>query len=156
MKRSISTRLACLAVTAALAAMASCSRNIIYSHYEAVSISGWANTDTLTFTTDSLDNSSGCQATLHVRYTDLYPYRQIALVVKQRVTPAGTSRTDTMTLELTDAEGHTNSQGSIHHDMAIDIPTLPMGKGDAMTVSVAHHMHQSLLPGITDVGIEVK
>ena len=103
-----------------------------------------------------MDHSTDCKATLHVRYTDLYPYRQVVLVVTQRVTPAGACRTDTVTIELTDDEGHTNSHGDIHHDMAATLTTLTMDKGDAMTISVAHHMHQSLLPGITDIGIEMK
>lgn len=143
-----------LAIAAALA-LAGCSRNIVYTHYEHVPESGWEQDASLSFLTDTMHHDGPYAEELHVRFTGSYPYRLLTLIVSQTAAPSGYSRTDTVTIELTDDKGNTRGHGTMHKDVAMPLTPVALASGDRLHVTVRHHMHRFCLPGITDLGFKL-
>ena len=136
----------------ATAIMASCKGNTVYDKYEHTPVSGWEKNDTIVFQVPKATVAGDHQATLMLRTNDSYPFRNLALIVEQKVSPAETIYTDTLKCTLTDEQGNNNGQGLSYHQFTFPIRTVPLAVGDSLTVRVRHDMKREELPGISDVG----
>ncbi len=134
-----------------------CTGNTFYSHYESVSLDGWARADTLRFTTDSVRQQGQYGIDLALRTTSLYPFMNLALVVQMQASRSNLSLTDTLHFTLTDKEGRSESDGGLaYRQYSRHLLNYTLLEGDTLNVRIHHCMQQNPLPGISDVGIIVE
>jgi gliding motility-associated lipoprotein GldH len=147
--------LLCLTVAVALAAMASCSRRPVYSHYEAIGQEGWHRTDTLRFTCP-IRQAGQYRLRLGLRASTLYPFTQLTLIARHQMHKSRGCHADTLTLDITDHEGNINGEGVSIHQYEVPLTTVNAARCDTLRIDVFHGMTRQLLPGICDVGITVE
>lgn len=136
----------------AAAVMAGCTGNLVYKKYEHAPVSGWEKNDAITFRVPKAKAEGDHQAMLMLRTNDSYPFMNLTLIVEQKVSPTGTTYTDTLKCTLTDDQGNNKGQGLSYHHFTFPIRALPLADGDSLTVRVRHNMKREILPGISDVG----
>ena len=144
----------CVALAVALA-MAGCNRKTIFSHYVAVSQSGWERTDTLHFAVPRIPQTARYAETVGLRITSHYPFTALTVIAEQHAVPSGIRRTDTICCRLTDESGTVIGSGLNHYQYLFSLHPLPLCEGDSLCVSIRHHMMRETLPGIADVGLIV-
>lgn len=137
-------------------ALTGCNRQTIYSHYEPVSIEGWAHNDTLTFDTEPVADAATYSVEAAARVSDAYPYANLALVVRRQAGPDGTLLTDTIHIDVTDANGYPMGSGINHYLHTVRLTDMKLQAGDSLHAEVNHLMSDRQLPGITDVGLTVR
>jgi len=91
--------------------------------------------------------------TLGLRATNDYPYTHLKLIAHCRTARSAIDRLDTLTLAITDAKGDMRGSGTTIFTYEQPLQPLTLFADDTLTVTVAHAMRNTLLPGITDVGI---
>ena len=76
-------------------------------------------------------------------------------MVKQTVLPSQQTRTDTLECNLIDNSGHAKGKGINHYQYLLPLTTLKLEKGDSLHVTIHHCMKREILPGISDVGLQL-
>ena len=94
-----------------LALMACTGGGYRYSHYEAVGDDGWERTDTIGFTAGPVTHDGLYSEQLGLRTNSLFPFMALTFIVSQKAHPSGFCRTDTVTMTLTDDDGHLLGNG---------------------------------------------
>ena len=135
--------------------LAACNRQTIYSHYQSIGSDGWSDKRMLLFDVDAVRDSAVYRELLEVRITEAYPFTNLALIVERRLKHSGLRYCDTLTVNITDADGHFSGQGTNHHLYHVPLPDVVLPKQEQMQVYVRHCMAQHTLPGVTDVGLTV-
>ena len=153
MKQRRSRHLLYLLTTVALA-IASCNRLPLYSHFESVDDEGWQRTDSVCFVVPQLAPGS-YGMTLTLRTTSRYPYTHLALVLRCRDKAGTFTRTDTITIPVTDADGTFLGRGTAIHEYTMPLPAITLDTLTSLTLTVAHGMSHQALPGIADLGLSV-
>lgn len=131
--------------------LAGCSNSIQYSRFTPISSQEW-NMDSLAqFDYLIEDTMADYQMLIYVRHTEQYPYQNMWLFVDD----AG--RQDTIEFYLADDRGQW--LGNKHHGF-IEMPVLweetkHFSNTGAYTMRIAHGMRDSLLRGVTDIGLEI-
>ena len=142
-------------IIAVALALTSCNRHTIYSHYEPVDMDGWERSDTLLFCVNNATDSIFSEQ-LGLRINSKFPYRDLALVVEQRLqhNPC-IIKSDTLYLNLANEDGLFIGKGLniFHYD--VDLGTIVLPKADTLQVSVYHNMRREMLPGVASIGITV-
>ena len=137
------------------ATLCSCDHLPVYSHFEHIAKEGWNREDTSHFDIP-LKEQGLYDITLSVRATNLYPYTQLKLIVrhndKTRILPV---KTDTITLDITDAEGNMLGNGTSVHQYTVRLLPVPITAADTLSLNVAHIMRKQTLPGITEIGLTI-
>lgn len=141
----------------ALAAMllTACTGNTTYCTYEHTPMSGWEKSDFLSFPVGRVKQSGRYAVDLGLRTGSTYPFVNLTLIVDQQVFPEGTMRTDTLQCTLSDTNGESLGQGINLLQYKFRVGTLTLNEGDSLVVNVRHDMKREILPGISDIGIEV-
>lgn len=144
------------ALLAALLAVTACGKRAAYSHFEAVDYRQWNRTDTLHFTAplDTLHTRDAVR--LDLRVTAYFPYMQLTLVARQHARVTGCTRTDTVTIDITDGDGKPQGSGSAVRTLSAAIPLVTAAGQDTVDICINHAMNRQRMPGITDVGITVE
>ncbi len=133
--------------------MVSCvSRTLIYS-YLPVS-GGWLSTDTIRFHLADIPSNDIYSFHAGVRYTDRYSYRDIWLVMEQRT--GTTVRLDTLHIDLMPAARGLRERGVVMHEAEVLVRAYRLAAGQGLDVLIYPIMTDSLLDGITDVGLRVE
>ena len=134
---------------------ASCQKRIVYSHYESTPIRGWERNDTLSFYITPMQEAGHYEEVVGLRINGEYPFMGLNLVVKQTVLPSQETYTDTLECNLVDDTGHTIGKGVNHYQYLIPLNTLKLDRGDSLHVTIHHCMKREILPGISDVGLQL-
>lgn len=142
-----------LLLTAALLTVA-CQHDTVYNHYQHTPLAGWERNDTLTFTTEALDEGTYKQE-VGVRISADYPFTRLILIVEQKALKAGDQRTDTLSCTLFDAQGNAKGRGVSHYQSLFHLNTLHVQSGDRLLVAIRHDMKREILPGIADIGVRL-
>ena len=152
------TTMAALTVAAIVAA---CTGNTVYDRYTAMD--GWDRADTATFHVPSATADATYAIELGLRANSNYPYTAISVIVDRSTIPtnprhanAGTVRSDTLHLQLTDAKGELCGNGLANHQYTLHLPQTHVKQGDSLVITVRHRMKREILPGIENVGIRIK
>ncbi len=123
--------------------------------YRPVPTQGWASGDTLTFHVNLEDSLATYQLTIGVRHHDKYPYRNVALAVELRGEQPLLN--DTMVCFLNDENGHWMGEGYGGLYLYV-LPsrrfTIP--RSGTYYITVSHAMTDSLLHGLSDVGVRIE
>ena len=140
-----------LLVMGLLMLLSSCSSDIVYSHFEPINSEQWHIDSVARFDFSIEDVESDYQMLIYVRHTERYPYQNMWLFVNDSL------HCDTIEFYLADARGQW--LGNQHHGF-IEMPVLleqEMHFPDTgmYHLTIQHGMRDSLLRGITDVGLEI-
>ena len=136
---------ACLCLTA-------CNSDVVYSHFVPVSSEKWHADSIAEFDYHIADTTVNYRMLIYVRHTERYPYQNMWLFVEDE------TMTDTIEFYLADDRG--NWLGDSHNGF-IEMPVLfDSNKHFADTgmyhIAIQHGMRDSLLRGVTDIGLELE
>ena len=145
-----------IVLTAIVHILSACSGSTVYDEYAHTPIAGWEKNDTLSFAIPPLKDAAMYSAVLGVRTTDAYPFTAITLIVEQEIMPAHRLVTDTVCCNLTDEQGNILGEGISYRQYQFDICKLQLQEGDSLHIVVRHDMKREILPGVADVGIQLK
>lgn len=135
--------------------MTACDRQTVYSHFEHTPVTGWERNDTLTFSVDALVATGRYEENLGLRINGSYPFMQLNLIVQHTVYPSMTTYSDTVCCRLIDKQGNAVGRGVGQYQYTFPVTKLHLLAGDKLHITVRHDMKREILPGITDVGIQI-
>lgn len=139
-----------LLVTGCLA-FTSCKNDIVYSQFASIPSEKWHVDSVVNFDYPIADTNVHYQTLVYVRHTERYPYQNMWLFIDND------QHRDTIEFYLADDRGQW--LGDKHHGF-IEMPVLLEENqhfADTGThhIAIQHAMRDSLLRGITDIGVEV-
>ena len=128
-----------------------CQRNIVYSQFCSIPSGEWAIDDVAQFDYSIADAELPFCMVIYVRHTERYPYQNMWLFVDD-----GYGQ-DTIEFYLADDRGQW--LGDKHHGF-IEMPVLyevanQFPDTGTYHLTIQHGMRDSLLRGVTDVGLEI-
>jgi gliding motility-associated lipoprotein GldH len=144
----------CIAYIAASVLMTSCRRNVVYSHFipmKSEKTGEWHMDSAVCFDYSITDAQQAYSLIVYVRHTERYPYQNMWLFIGDSI------QRDTIEFYLADDRGRW--LGDRHHGF-IEMPVLieenlHFPDTGSYCMEVRHAMRDTLLRGITDVGLEV-
>lgn len=140
----------------ALALASACKEHVVYHAYRAVPIDGWEQTDLLTFGLDTVQAGGTYQISVGLRTTNAYPYQSLWLLIETQEYPSEALELDTLVCRLSDGRGHRRGSGIDTYQYRYPLTTKFLNQGQSLTFRVCHIMRREMLPGVSDVGIEVE
>lgn len=157
-KHHITSALRTLAIVLAVAATASCRRQLAYHTYRPTPTEGWEQGDTLHFHIDTLRHAGRYAMSIGVRTSAStpYPFQSLFLVVREHWHAPERITCDTIECRLTDSEGDLTGTGVSIYQAEQPLHTLELGDSASADISITHIMRRELLPGITDVGLKLE
>lgn len=131
--------------------LTACSVDTVYSRFVPVSSAQWHIDSTIYFDIPVTDTTFTYRTIIYVRHTERYPYQNMWLFVGDNL------HRDTIEFYLADDRGQW--LGDTHNGF-IEMPVLIDGNrqfADTGTyhIAIQHAMRDTLLRGITDIGIEM-
>ena len=141
--------------------LSSCKDSQVYDQYSHPPIAGWEKNDTLTFDIPPLASDGYYQEQLGLRITGAYPFMGLTLIVEQTIYPDEHKKSDkimkvdTIQCNLIDKNGITKGQGISYFQYNFPINMYRMSENDSIHVTVRHDMKREILPGISDIGLQV-
>lgn len=134
----------------------SCQRGELYSHYEALPISGWEADSVVDFTFSANDTISPYQLVLSVRHFETYPYQNIWLFT-ELYEGEEVVKSDTLEFYLANQRGQWLGNGFGNRK---EMPMLyrqgyRFPHSGEYRVRVKHGMRQQSLRGVSDIGLIV-
>ena len=132
-------------------AFTSCRRDIEYSQFCSIPSEQWAADELAAFDYTIADITVGYRMLIYVRHTERYPYQNMWLFVNNA------DRVDTIEFYLADDRGQW--LGDKNHGF-YEMPVLfeeniHFADTGMYHMEIAHGMRDSLLRGVTDIGVEV-
>lgn len=156
----MSYRLLCrflpLALPMLIGLLTACHTPPAYHNYRSVPVEGWESKDTLTFSIDSLTTEDTYVLSLGIRTAANYPFQSLWVVVKQSWGTPLRQRIDTVACVTHDPHGNALGKGVARSQQSLAVDTLQLPVGAKGIISIRHIMRRDLLPGISDVGIELR
>ena len=145
-------RLAISLLIGGICLLTSCRHDIVYSDFVAIPSGEWDENQLPEFAFNIADREAAYDILLYVRHTECYPYQNMWLFVR-----GNRQYMDTVEFYLADDRGRW--LGDKHHGF-IEMPVLleenyHFPDTGRYYFAVQHGMRDSLLRGVTDVGIEV-
>ena len=145
-------RLAISLLIGGICLLTSCRHDIVYSDFVAIPSGEWDENQLPEFAFNIADREAAYDILLYVRHTERYPYQNMWLFVR-----GNRQYMDTVEFYLADDRGRW--LGDKHHGF-IEMPVLleenyHFPDTGRYYFAVQHRMRDSLLRGVTDVGIEV-
>ena len=156
MMRSRLTLLYIIGIVVTAALTVSCHDGTVYHHYEQTEDDGWDRGDTLHFTTPAVSSSGDYQAFVEIRSSRAYPFMNLDIIVEQTVLPAHYTEIDTLMCYLADDKGQMQGSGISEYQYRKPFKTLRLRQGDSLSIQIRHNMKREILPGITDIGYQLK
>ena len=132
--------------------LSACRGNIEYSRFSSVPSDNWHIDSIVQFDYTIVDTTVDYQMLLYVRHTERYPYQNMWLFVDDNGT------CDSIEFYLADDRGQW--LGNKHHGF-IEMPVLyeeakHFSDTGTYTMCISHGMRDSLLRGVTDMGLEIR
>ncbi len=134
----------------------SCSPELLYDTYKPAPVTGWARNDTLSFEVPKMMEDGTYDLTLGLRTNGEYPFTSLTLIVEQTILPEDNSYNDTIHCELVNQKGQELGNGVSYFQYLFPIRKESLKAGDSLRVNVRHDMKKEDLPGINDVGLEIR
>ncbi|MBQ7631874.1 MAG: gliding motility lipoprotein GldH [Paludibacteraceae bacterium] len=131
--------------------MSSCRKGIVYSHFQPISSAQWAIDSIARFDYRITDTATSYTVLIYVRHTERYPYQNIWLFVGDSL------HRDTLNTYLADDRGQWigDKQHGFIERQIIYQPSRHYADTGSYYLDIQHGMRDSLLRGVTDVGVEV-
>ena len=132
----------------------SCRKGVVYSEFIAIPSGEWDEKALPEFDFNITDNRAGYDILLYVRHTERYPYQNMWLFVR------GNPQQYRDTIEFYLADDRGRWLGDKHHGF-IEMPVLletnyHFPDTGRFYFAIQHGMRDSVLRGITDIGLEIQ
>lgn len=136
----------------------SCTDKPVAFDYCPTAVEGWEPGDSLKFHIDTLKHAGQYELSIGVRTSSSnpYPYQTLWLVVRQHWHNPSQELIDTIRLQLTNERGDPQGHGVTLYQYDQPWRTLQLREGQSADISIIHVMRREMLPGISDVGIQLK
>lgn len=155
-----------LVLCSVVMALVACQSRFAYDHYRSVSIDGWNRTDTLDFVVGRIP-SGNYDMSVGFRATSEYPYKELGFDITCSVYATGRNKPGKAPKAKTihkrvkcsvfNDNGQLAGRGGISTDDFIySVGDLSVSNGDSVVVCIAHGMNQDVMPGITQVGLQLE
>lgn len=132
-----------------------CDNRTVYNHYEHTPVTGWERNDTLKFEVEAVEADGTYSEEIGLRINNSYPFMGLTLIVEQTRLPGGKERTDTLSCQLIRENGIAIGKGMSHYQYLFPLKPLHLHEGDRLRIAIHHIMKREILPGISDVGIQI-
>jgi len=129
--------------------LSACNSKTLYSEYQSVDLTGWSMDSVYTFAVPVTDTVNAYDVILHVRHTDSYPYQNMWLFVNDG------AKTDTIEFYLADDRGQWLGNGHSLIDMPVLYRENIVFQDSIYTIHIQQGMRDILLPGVSDIGVEI-
>lgn len=141
----------------AMAMLVSCNHTAIFEQYQNISQEAWDMQDSICFHVDMNDTTSRYNVLLHIRNTEQYPYQNLWLFTRSTA-PDSTLAIDTLECFLADNSGKWINQSllSTHEMPLLYMSNIRFPKIGTYTFDVVHGMRDSVLHGISQIGISIE
>ncbi len=133
-----------------------CTRDRVYDHYNHTPIAGWEKIDTLTYNVPPLAHSGKYGMELGLRTNNAFPFISLTLIVEQTIYPSQETRRDTVECKLIDKAGASNGKGVSYYQYQFPVNEQFLQQDDSLYITIRHDMQREILPGISDVGINIR
>ncbi|HBN46811.1 MAG TPA: gliding motility lipoprotein GldH [Prevotella sp.] len=133
-----------------------CTGNKVYDHYNHTPIGGWEKIDTLKFDVSPLKKSGLYATSMGLRINNAFPFISMTLIVEQTVLPANKTVIDTINCPLVDKNGRVKGKGVGFYQYHFPVSLMTLHENDSLHITVRHDMKREILPGVSDVGIELE
>ncbi len=117
---------------------------------------GWEKNDTLSFDIPTIQHSGIYRSVIGLRICKNFPFTDLYLIVEHTILPRTETVRDTVRCTIADEDGKLKSQGVTYHQYQYPIADLQLEKGDSLHITVRHCMKRDILPGISDIGIQLQ
>lgn len=133
-------------------ALTACRQDIVFSQFVSIPSGEWHVDSVARFYYQIADKEAGYQMLVYVRHTERYPYQNMWLFLDNGI------QRDTIEFYLADDRGQW--LGDKHHGF-IEMPVLieqnyHFSDTGHCAMTIQHGMRDSLLRGVTDIGVEIK
>lgn len=137
--------------------LTACSGATVYEKYEAIPSIEWNMNEPAHFEVNMEDTIGHYQVLLYVKHTHEYPYQNLWLFT-QSVAPDSTLAVDTLECFLADNSGKWLSESFLsEREMPlIYMPHIRFPQTGTYTFDIYHGMRDSLLQGISRIGLSVE
>ena len=148
--RGLSAIAVCI-LSAIAVCFTSCRNDIVYSQFCSIPSENWSVDEMAQFDYEIADTTASYRMLIFVRHTERYPYQNMWLFVEDE------TLRDTIEFYLADDRGQW--LGDKHHGF-IEMPVLYEAErrfphAGTYHMTIQHAMRDSVLRGVTDVGLEV-
>lgn len=161
MKHKVFTLLYSIALIVFTMGAVSCSDPRTYDHYESVPLQGWSRNDTLAFDTPR-QWEGNYQMDLCLRATQVYPYRNISMIIERKVVYYRQRKkrekiyNDTISCEVINDKGMLTGQDGISNtEIRQPVTSFRLNRNDSLHITIRHIMSREAIPGISDIGIRL-
>ena len=156
----LSVRLSCVVVLLA-SFVVGCRPRTSFFAFQPVDLEGWSCTDTLRFMPPSATADGRYSLNLVVRFNNHLQYRDLWLVVEQRLRAADQRmrylpHRDTLHLVVANEAGKWLTPGVVLHEEEAFVGLPNLLEGEALEVLVYHIMREQELQGLTEVGLRME
>jgi len=150
-------RLPYILLTAAVLLLTGCTGRTVYSHYEALPVAGWHADSAIVYDFDVADSTAVYDIILNLRHTDRYPHQNF-WVFAELYRDTLLLSTDTLDYYLADQRGRWLGNGFGNRR---DMPMLYkhntfFPEGGSYRLSLRHGMRDTLLVGVSDLGVTLE
>ena len=137
--------------------LASCQRDIVSSAHENIDACGWAMTDTIRLPLTVVDTAQVYDLALILRHTDQYVYQNLWVFVQSADSLCPLS-SDTVMACLADDRGQWlgSRAGRYYAGYVIMERNMSFPAAGTYTFALVHGMRDSIIPGIADIGLELR
>ena len=135
--------------------LASCSGNTVYDHYNHTSVLGWDRGEVLTYDVPRMKQEAKYATSLGLRVSGAYPFQSLTLIVEQTVIPGRKTTRDTLNCQIYDSKGTVKGEGISYFQYHFLVSEKDLKQGDSLHVTVRHDMRREIIPGVSDIGIQV-
>ncbi|MDD7530036.1 MAG: gliding motility lipoprotein GldH [Prevotellaceae bacterium] len=135
--------------------MVSCLDDKIYDHYFPTDIDGWDKSHELTFDIPPIEKSGVYKEQIGVRYSKLYPFMTLNIIVEQTVYPDAKVWIDTLNCEMMNKRGGLLGKGLNLSQIQVPLRQIHIQQGDSIHFRIRHNMRRDILPGISDLGLTI-
>ncbi len=132
-------------------------RKTLFHTYQSLPSAGWLRGDTLSFDIDVSDSLTFYHLSVGIRHQENYPYQNFPLSVSW-VAPDNTLLSSkTLLITLSDSLGNWVGKGLGNlYQTSISAGELPVHAPGRYQVRISSHLPDNLLPGISDIGIQIE
>ena len=136
--------------------LTSCHKTKTFHQFSPIPTEGWGKTDTIGFDISKL-HSDTLIINIDIRHDYSYPYQDIYLTIRENLSDSTRYKTNTLHLKLADEFGDWTGDGwsyltqSSHHYKTILKPQF----SENSRIEIQSLMKDSLLQGVTDIGISI-
>lgn len=145
-----------IVVLVGIISLAACNENVAYDHYRSVDVDGWDRDDTLDFVVGKIP-AGNYNLCVGFRATSEYPYKELGLDVSYTTSANGKATHKRIKCNIFDQDGRLMGKNGISsNDFLYNVSNIKVNKGDSIVVSISHSMNQDLMPGLTQVGLQLQ